>query len=332
MTIHFERKEKTMPKLKSFKPLHLVAVALFLAGGLVGCTGVPHELVTADQALADARRAGKDKQCPDDFKAAEKLIQDAHAMCSTCHQDEAAIAANRALAMVNALCPGKPAPAPAPAPPPAPAPAPVPPAPAPPPPPPPRAAPAPTVSLSADSSSVIAGECTNLKWSSSNATSATIDPGIGRVDPNGSRRVCPDRTTEYRISATGDGGTRDASTTVTVNRVVDKLTLHVNFDFNKAVVRKADEKELRKAVEFVSKYPGAKVSLDGHTDNIGSEQYNQRLSEKRAAAVKDYLSKHGVDGSKIETRGFGKSRPIADNSTEKGRFQNRRVEVLILSE
>ena len=318
-----------MPKLKSLKPLHLVAVALLLAGGLVGCTGIPHELVTADQALADARRAGKDKQCPDEFKAAEKLINDAHAMCATCHQDEAAIVANRALAMVNGLCPGKPAapearPA---APPPAPAPA-----PAPPPPPPPRAAPAPTVSLSADSSSVIAGECTNLKWSSSNATSATIDPGIGRVDPNGSRRVCPDRTTEYRISATGDGGTRDASTTVTVNRVVDKLTLHVNFDFNKAVVRKADEKELRRAVEFVGKYPGSKISLGGHTDSIGSEQYNQKLSERRAEAVKDYLAKQGVEASRIETRGYGKSKPIADNSTEKGRFENRRVEVLILSE
>ncbi len=97
-------------------------------------------------------------------------------------------------------------------------------------------------------------------------------------------------------------------------------------------MRKSDDAELQKAVAFIKKYPGYKISLEGYTDNIGSDKYNQGLSERRAAAVKAYLVAHGIDGARIQTSGHGEANPIADNSTEKGRFQNRRVEVLILSE
>jgi outer membrane protein OmpA-like peptidoglycan-associated protein len=75
------------------------------------------------------------------------------------------------------------------------------------------------------------------------------------------------------------------------------------------------------------------MSIEGHTDSIGTEAYNQGLSERRAAAVKNYLVKQGVpDGSRMTTVGYGESRPIADNKTPEGRFQNRRVEILILGE
>lgn len=153
------------------------------------------------------------------------------------------------------------------------------------------------------------------------------------MELNGSRKVCPDRTTLYAIAAVGEGGSREASTTVTVAaKVIDRLALHVNFDFDKATVRKADDADLEKGVAFVKKYPGFNISLEGHTDSIGGDAYNQRLSERRAAAVKEYLVKEGVDPAKIQTSGHGKSNPVADNSTAKGRFENRRVEVLILSE
>jgi outer membrane protein OmpA-like peptidoglycan-associated protein len=115
--------------------------------------------------------------------------------------------------------------------------------------------------------------------------------------------------------------------------VIDRLVLHVNFNFNKSDIRKADIADLQKAIDFVKKYPGYKIAIEGHTDNIGSDKYNQALSERRAAAVKDYLLKHGmIDTSKdvITTKGYGESKPIADNSTEKGRFENRRVEILVL--
>jgi OOP family OmpA-OmpF porin len=115
--------------------------------------------------------------------------------------------------------------------------------------------------------------------------------------------------------------------------VIDRLTLHVNFDFDKAAIRKEDAAELEKAVAFVKKYPGFKISLGGYTDSIGTDAYNLALSDRRAAAVKDYLLKQGVaNGQRIQTKGYGKANPVASNATPQGRLQNRRVEILILSD
>jgi len=83
----------------------------------------------------------------------------------------------------------------------------------------------------------------------------------------------------------------------------------------------------------VKKYPGAKIEVDGHTDSTGTDAYNQKLSERRAAAVKEYLIKEaGVDSSKITAVGYGVAKPVADNKTAAGRARNRRVEILILSD
>ena len=295
------------------KPRVLMAV-LFAVGGLVGCAP-PKELVTANNAVEAARNAGKDKECPKEFSAAENLKNEAYRICKPCDTAKAIELANQATAQVAALCPAKPAPPPA-----APAPAPKP------------VAPAATASISASPSSVQKGQCSTLTWSSSNATSAMLDPGIGSVSTNGSKQVCPDSTTLYRLGVSGDGASGSASTTVTVTHVVDKLALHVNFDFNKATIRKGEDAELQKAVAFIKKYPGSEVSLVGYTDSIGGDAYNLKLSEKRAQAVKDYLASHGIDGSKISASGRGKADPIGDNKTEKGRAENRRVEVQILSE
>jgi OmpA-OmpF porin, OOP family len=308
---------------KKWKSQLSIAVLLALTGVLVGC-GYPKELVTANSAVEAAKAAGKNTQCPDEFAAAQNLKDEAYRVCTPCDTAKAIALANEATLKANALCSAKPAavakaevrPATAQAPAPAPAPA----------------APAATVSLSASPSSIQQGQCANLAWSSSNATSVTIDQGVGRVDSNGSKQVCPTSTTRYGITAVGDGGSKDASTTLVVTHVVDKMALHVNFDFNKATIRKPDDADLQKAIAFIKKYPGFQVSLVGFTDSVGSDAYNLKLSEKRAEAVKDYLVKHGVDGSKISTSGRGKADPVGDNKTEKGRFENRRVEVQILSE
>jgi OmpA-OmpF porin, OOP family len=302
-----------------------LAFMLVLGSVLVGCAENPRELTTADQAIQAARAAGKNTQCPAEFNAAEKMKNDAFAMCSWCHRDEAIALANAATQKAQALCPAAPQAKVEPPPP-----APKPPAPAPPPPPAP--APAATVSLSASPSSVQKGQCAALAWSSTNASNVSIDQGVGRVDASGSKQVCPDHTTAYRISASGQGDSASASTTVTVTHVVDRQTLHVNFDFNKATIRKPDDADLQKAIAFIKKYPGAQIALVGYTDSIGSVAYNLKLSEKRAEAVKEYLVKHGVDAARIQTSGKGKADPVGDNKTEKGRFENRRVEVLILSE
>ncbi len=114
-------------------------------------------------------------------------------------------------------------------------------------------------------------------------------------------------------------------------KVLAKFTLTINFDFNKAKIRKADMEHLRKAIEFIKKYPSKKIMLEGHTDSIGSERYNLKLSAKRADATKKYLVETGgVDAMSISAKGLGKERPVASNKTRAGRAQNRRVDILIL--
>jgi outer membrane protein OmpA-like peptidoglycan-associated protein len=289
-----------------------IGIPVLLVSAFIGCA-YPKEVKTANELIEAARAAGKDKQCPNEFMAAENLKNQAYALCKQCDMDKAIALANEAIARANALCPSKPmaemkaAPAPV--------------------------VPAPTVSLSANPGSVKEGQCATLTWSAANSSSISIDPGVGKVDSSGSRQVCPDRTTSYRIAATGEGGSRDASTTVTViPKVIDRLTLHVNFDFNKATVRKPDDADLQKAKDFVKKYPDSKISLVGYTDSIGSDAYNQGLSERRAEAVKAHLVADGVDAARIQTSGRGKADPVGDNATDQGRFENRRVEILILSE
>jgi OOP family OmpA-OmpF porin len=111
------------------------------------------------------------------------------------------------------------------------------------------------------------------------------------------------------------------------------MTLQALFDFDKSALTEADLKELQKAVAFVKKYLGANIRLDGYTDSIGTDAYNIKLSERRAAVVKDYLIKEGgVDSSKITAVGHGKAEPVADNKTAEGRAKNRRVEISILSD
>jgi len=84
--------------------------------------------------------------------------------------------------------------------------------------------------------------------------------------------------------------------------------------------------ELNKLVDFLNKYENVRITVDGHTDNIGSERANQKLSERRAEAVKKYLLSKGIKEVRITTNGFGFSAPITDNNTVEGRQRNRRVE------
>jgi OOP family OmpA-OmpF porin len=101
------------------------------------------------------------------------------------------------------------------------------------------------------------------------------------------------------------------------------------FDFDKTAIKPDGAKILDRLIAFLKENPNKKVALEGHTDSIGTEQYNQGLSERRANSVKDYLTKRGVDAGKISTRGFGETRPIADNKTAEGRAKNRRVEIKV---
>jgi OOP family OmpA-OmpF porin len=102
-----------------------------------------------------------------------------------------------------------------------------------------------------------------------------------------------------------------------------------NFDFDKATIKPSGRDELDGAVKTLRDNPSVHVVVEGHTDSIGSDAYNQRLSERRAKAVRDYLVRQGIDPSRITVRGYGESHPVASNDTAEGRAQNRRAEVIV---
>ena len=100
----------------------------------------------------------------------------------------------------------------------------------------------------------------------------------------------------------------------------------VNFEFNSANLTKESFPILLNALQVLTQNPELKVEIRGHTDNIGSEEYNIILSEKRAKVVKDYLVVNGIPDDRLDVKGFGESDPVADNGTIEGRTLNRRIE------
>ena len=103
----------------------------------------------------------------------------------------------------------------------------------------------------------------------------------------------------------------------------------VEFDFDKSTLRPESQQTLNEATEVLRQYPDIRVEVAGHTDSIGTDQYNQGLSERRAQAVYDYLVNNGIDAGRLNSRGYGEGSPIADNATREGRQRNRRVELVV---
>ena len=112
-------------------------------------------------------------------------------------------------------------------------------------------------------------------------------------------------------------------------------TLNVNlrneilFDFDSASLRSESRETLRELAGVLARYPDQSVSVAGHTDSVGSDDYNQNLSEQRAAAVKDFLVAQGVPRSRVAAYGYGETRPVSSNTSADGRQLNRRVQVFI---
>ena len=106
----------------------------------------------------------------------------------------------------------------------------------------------------------------------------------------------------------------------------------VLFDTAKFSLRPEAREKLAKVAGIVSGHPGLRLDVEGHTDNVGGDDYNQQLSEQRGSAVRDYLTQQGMAQGSVTTKGFGKTQPIATNETTAGRQQNRRVELVISGE
>lgn len=103
------------------------------------------------------------------------------------------------------------------------------------------------------------------------------------------------------------------------------MNLHITFDHDSARIKPAAAQELDRFVAFLKDVPSAKGELQGHTDSTGTAGYNLTLSQRRADAVLKYVTSHGIATSRVTAKGYGQSKPIADNKTAQGREQNRRV-------
>lgn len=108
------------------------------------------------------------------------------------------------------------------------------------------------------------------------------------------------------------------------------ILIDVKFDNDKAMIKDAYYKDIKKVADFMKKYPQTKAVIEGHTDEIGTKEHNQILSEKRANSVRQYLmDKFGIIGNRLKAVGYGEERPVASNATKEGREKNRRVEAVI---
>ena len=132
---------------------------------------------------------------------------------------------------------------------------------------------------------------------------------------------------------------QDLRAKVTEREIAIELSADVLFDFDKADLKPAADADLGKVAEVARANPGTPIQVAGHTDSKGADSYNQRLSERRAEAVKAWLVERGdVESARIETRGYGETRPVAPNETPggaddpEGRQRNRRVEITIRKE
>jgi peptidoglycan-associated lipoprotein len=208
----------------------------------------------------------------------------------------------------------------------------------------PTASPAtPTVNLQASSNIIQRGESVTLTWSSTNATSLSLSPGIGAVQAEGTQRVAPQDSTTYTITATGPGGTADANVHITVSaaapaarsseptmqQLFDREVKDAYFDYDKADIRPDAREALTQTAQFLRSYPQLKIVVEGHCDERGSTEYNLALGDRRAAAAKQFLASLGISADRMETVSYGKERPFCSASTEECYTQNRRAHIVM---
>jgi len=216
----------------------------------------------------------------------------------------------------------------------------------PPPPPPPAAAEKPTVNLTAMPSTIESGQSVTLSWTSENATSLDLQPGVGAVQSSGSTSVSPTESTTYTLTATGPGGTATATARVTVtsappppapsqpSAVTEETLFEQNikdayFDYNKSDIRPDAQQALTADADFLKSHPSMNFTIEGHCDERGSEEYNLGLGDRRASAAKTFLVNLGISASRITTISYGKDRPFCTESNEACYQKNRRAHLVL---
>ncbi len=216
-----------------------------------------------------------------------------------------------------------------------------------PPPPPPK--PRPTVSnFTVEPSTIERGQSATLRWSTQDATSVTIDSGVGQVDLNGSRSVSPSSTTNYTLTARGEGGTVTQNITLrvtdpppppppparTARKTISELLQEYGvqdayFDYDKHDVREDARSVLTRNADLLKRIfgevPEGVITIEGHCDERGSAEYNLGLGDRRSTAARDFLVQLGVPSDRLKTISYGKERPQCSEGNEGCWQKNRRA-------
>ena len=213
-------------------------------------------------------------------------------------------------------------------------------------PPPPPAPPAPTATLTVSSPAIEKGQSTVLNWNTQNADDVTID-GLGKVSASGSREVQPSESITYQLSAKGPGGTADASVRVTVTSQppaqapppaeseADLFAQNVKdiyYDFDNYDLRSDQEQTAQSDAQFLASHPDIQLSIEGHCDDRGSDEYNLGLGDSRAETVKNYLVRSGVSAGRIHIISYEKERPFCTEDNDQCWRENRRAHFVFLEQ
>ncbi len=202
---------------------------------------------------------------------------------------------------------------------------------------------APTATITADPLAIDLGQSVVLNWRTQNATSVTID-GIGDVNTNGTQTVSPSTSTNFHLTAKGDGGTTEANVRVTVrvpvaptapppadNDMGSEAAFHENvqdvfFDYDSYDLRPDATAATSKAAAYLTAHPGIRVVIGGYCDDRGSAEYNLALGENRANAARTALVTAGVQASRLRVISYGKEKQFCTEDNESCWQQNRRAQ------
>jgi len=168
---------------------------------------------------------------------------------------------------------------------------------------------------------VSAGQCGKASEASALQTDAEIQALVDIIFPGGPWDEDKDGVLDDQDKCPG------TPLGAKVNKVGCWIIKGLKFQTGKADILSQYENLLNEVIEVLKKNPGLKIVVEGHTDDVGSDDNNLALSQARADSVRDYLVSHGIDSSRISAKGYGESKPVADNGTEAGRAENRRVEL-----
>ncbi len=211
--------------------------------------------------------------------------------------------------------------------------------------------PAPTASLTADPLAIDLGQSVVLNWRTTDATAVTID-GIGKVNANGTQTVSPSTSTNFHLTATGDGGTTEANVRVTVRvaqlpasprisppakatqppqtwapTLPSTRTSQTSSSTTTApTLRPEGETSASKAAAYLAAHPNIRIVIGGYCDDRGSAEYNLALGENRANAAKTALVNAGINASRIRVVSYGKEKQFCTDETEECWQQNRRAQ------